>query len=39
MYKRSSEWPSDRRNIHALLHTNAIKLKNLTNRCLASPLS
>ena len=26
-YKRGSEWPSDRRNIHALLHNNTLNLK------------
>lgn len=36
LYKRGSEWPSDRRNIHALLHSNTVKLKNPTNQYLAS---
>ena len=36
MYKRGSKWSSDRRNIHALLHSNTVKLKNPTNQYLAS---
>ena len=36
MYKTGSEWPSDRRNIHALLHSNTVKLKHPTNQRLAS---
>jgi len=36
MYKTGSEWPSDRRNIHALLHNNTVKLKHPTNQRLAS---
>ena len=36
MYKRGSELPSDRRDIHALLHSNMVKINNPTNQCLAS---